>query len=387
MNMINMLLFLFGCCPLMAAPRPAADISYMVADLKYSRKNGVKICEIQHGFHSAFDEDVYLHGNLGLISPLAAHFFNRFSIRKWASGVLFSPLALALSSQGWTINKSAPTLFKDEEFLTLATRAAKDFSSIASYSAIHYCSQMLAKNSKELLLKYPGILFIDAGTMSYWNDKYKMTSLFASHPALKEIKPEWGLYPCQYKKELASLIMQDIPSLFYVIKPRQEMKGKGVLIISHEDLDMTLNMIFGPSENRHNPPDSAYAYWQKNQQETFIVEKFYPSDPLVIPKIGVKTPPIRDGKEEWVTYDPTLRIAFILLYDKGEIECTFLGGYWRLPRKSMEEGGTLHELKKEHQSIYYASRADQHILLGVFEQLKEKIPLLYKAMLGLSLDD
>ena len=30
-------------------PQYPADISYMVADVKYSQEHGLKICEVQHG--------------------------------------------------------------------------------------------------------------------------------------------------------------------------------------------------------------------------------------------------------------------------------------------------------------------------------------------------
>src|SRR5438105_280604 len=80
----------------------------------------------------------------------------------------------------------------------------------------------------------------DAASRPYWIDKYKMTSLFNNHPLLATIKPEWGLYPKTYTPTLADQIIQDIPSDFFVIKPRGSFVGRGVIIVAKKNLDSTL---------------------------------------------------------------------------------------------------------------------------------------------------
>ncbi len=62
------------------------DVSYLVADFKYSQKHGLKICEVQHGALSAIDGDLYISGEDGSISPLIADFFARFPMKNGQRG-------------------------------------------------------------------------------------------------------------------------------------------------------------------------------------------------------------------------------------------------------------------------------------------------------------
>lgn len=274
------------------------DVSYLVSDFKYSQEHGLKICEVQHGSLSALEGDLYLSGGEGTIIPKLACFFDSFSLPKYATGLIYLPLRNVLSAKGWNIEPSIKTLLKDP------------------VQAILYADFEIARNFDFYLKTYPNILFINAVTFPYWRDKYKMNALFDLSEELKSYKADWRLYPKSYDQNLAETIKQDMPSDLYVIKPRSEILANGIIITSSQELDYTLHTLL------------QHPYWSKNQDDTFLIEKYYPSDPIFLNE---------------VPYDATMRLAFILHYNNGKMTCHSLGGFWKLPSTSLQSVATLNE--------------------------------------------
>src|SRR6185295_473621 len=160
--------------------------------------------------------------------------------------------------------------------------------------------------------------------------KYKMSLLFRTDPVLAKIKPEWQLYKKEYSPDLAAKIIQDLGGDAFVIKPRGAFLGNGVIIVSREDLDSTLHYILTEQEALKQNKDKSYNHWSRDPFNTFIVEKYYPSDPIM-----------HEGK----FYEPSMRVAFICIYNNQKIDFRFLGGYWMMPTKSLDQQGSLNELK------------------------------------------
>ena len=73
-----------------------ADISFLLTVFKYSKKHGLKICEVQHGSLSVMNGDRLTAGGDGIIPPAFASFFNRFSVKKWATGLGYAPIKKSL---------------------------------------------------------------------------------------------------------------------------------------------------------------------------------------------------------------------------------------------------------------------------------------------------
>ncbi len=340
----------------------------MVVDLKYSKEHGVKICELQHGILSTFHADVFMHSGHGIICPKVERAFAEVPIKKWAVGshIAFRHLREVLQeSSSWKVFETIQALTEDPEFAERAKIAPEDPSSIASYYGILYINPEKFPGYEEFCKKYPGILILDRQTFACWKDKYKMGLLFNKSPLVAKSKPEWGIYPKVYSRTLTQQIISDIPADTYVIKPRGAFLGYGVIIVSQNDLEATLRYII-TGQNLCDDPDHSYSYWGSDPYETFLVEKYYPSDSISF-----------DNK----SFEPTMRAAVILSYDKGTITCNFLGGYWMLPLTPLDEEGTLNARKKAYCKIPYFVQTSQQELDPIEKELQDVLPLLYLELL------
>jgi hypothetical protein len=356
-----------------AEPKYPVDVSYLVSDFKYSQEHGLKICEVQHGALSAFHGDLYLSGENGSISPMVAEFFALFPMKKWTAGLIYSPLKSSLAAKEWDIQDSMKTLLKDPTFLECAALSPVDPFSITSYAGIVYGAFDIVRNIDSYRKAYPGILFIDAVTLPYWRDKYKMNALFDLNDKLKPYKADWRLYPKKYDALLSERIQEEMPSEFYVIKPRREALANGVIVVANRDLDDLLQMILEPLASLEKHTDKKYSYWWKNKDDTFLIEKYYMSDPLCF------SPPM-SGTE--YHYDATMRLAFILQYDKGNMTYHSLGGFWKLPSKALEEEGTLNEKMISCCSPPFYMAVDPELLKEVDAFMERAMLLLYEMMLN-----
>ena len=219
-----------------------ADISYMVADLKYSQEQESKFAKCSMGFFSTFFGNVFLHGDEGTICPQIAQVFAEFALTKWGVGLqdVFPELRTSLEKSAWKAIPNLEALLQDPEFAQQASLPPDDPYNLASYRGMIYLKppryMNIPTDIEEFHKKYPGILVIDRPTYAFWKDKYKMSLLFTRNPQLARIKPEWGLYPKEYSCTLAAQIMEEIPSDTYVIKPRGAALGNGIIIVSKDDV-------------------------------------------------------------------------------------------------------------------------------------------------------
>lgn len=350
----------------------------MVSDFKYSQEHGLKICEVQHGSLSAIDGDLYLSEGDGSISPMVADFFTLFPIKKWAAGLIYPPLKRSLAAKEWDIEPSIQMLLKNPIFLECAAAPPADLFSITSYGGIVYADFDVVRNFNSYCKAYPGILFINAVTFPYWKDKYKMNALFDLNDELKHYKADWRLYPKKYDLLLSKRIKEEMPSAFYVIKPRREVLANGVIVVADRDLDDVLQMILKPLPSLEKHSDNKYSYWWKNKEDTFLIEKYYNSDYLCfsIPLSGKRSCATR------YHYDATMRLAFIMQYDEGKMTYHCLGGFWKLPSKALEEEGTLNETRISCCKVPFYMPVDQELLKKVNIQMERAMLLLYEMMLN-----
>jgi len=314
-----------------------ADVSYLVADLKYSEKHGLKICEVQHGSLSALQGDLHLTGGDGTISPKIADFFARFPVKKWAVGLIYEPLKKCLVARGWDVAHSINALSSSGTGIVYG-----------DFDVVHHIGAYRTA--------YPGILFVNATTFPYWKDKYKMNALFDLNEELKPYKADWRLYPKKYDAQLSKKIQQDMPSELYVIKPRGEALANGVIVVKSTELDAVLKTILISSE---------HPYWRKNKDDSFLIEKYYESDYL------------REGA---LHYDATMRIVFILQSEKGKTTYHGMGGFWKLPAKALEEEGTLNEKRISACKPPFYRAVDRELLMKIDAQLGKAMLLLHQQM-------
>lgn len=98
-----------------------------------------------------------------------------------------------------------------------------------------------------------------------------INALFDLNHELKRYKADWRLYPKKYDLHLSERIQEEMPSEFYVIKPRREVLANGVIVVANRDLDSVLQIILEPLDSLRPHPDKKYAYWWKNKEDTFLI--------------------------------------------------------------------------------------------------------------------
>lgn len=369
--------FLLFCCVFPYQGRSAipADISFIVIDLKFNEQDGVKICEAQEGVASAFNGIDFLEKRPKVISERLCGILERYTHRFWF-------FTFRISGEFWpTFKKRAQwkelfypkDLVKDKSFTKWSRKKVKSPGSLSSYHGI--LVSHFEYLTPSFLNKNRGILTLNAAFLphfgdSFSTDKLSMSRLFDGDEEVKALKPKWIIYDKQYSKELVNEILDDFSTELLVIKPRVGLQGKGVLIIHRNQLDETLQYIFGNNPELINDPDDSYHYWAIDKDSDFFVEEFYPSTPITVPHAG-------EGQ-----YDATARTAVVLTYDKGVADCEFLCFFWKLPAKSLDDEGTLTEKHKSFsESLDLFDYVESETRAKMEQQLKQPLLRLYKKLL------
>lgn|GEM_PF-921582 len=348
------------------------DICYLLADLKYSAKQGVKICEVQQGCLSLFNGDSFrgtyeesIH--TALVRTLALYNTNGWVV---ANTIADRNLVSALAcSACWHRTKDIIELLRNPDFMHQAKQPVKDRYDCSSYQGFLYINWSQLYPIYDFQKRFPGMIVIDKSSFPFWIDKYTMTALFAQDELLATLKPRWGNYKKIYTKELAAQIAQDLHGDIFVIKPRGEFLGNGVIITKRENLDDVLFSIITTQGAADNDADLAYGVWQKDPFDSFIVEEFVASDPIRVPHLNNKL------------YQPTMRVAFLLVYHNQRHQVHFLGGYWKTPPVSLDDEGDLMDQNKDICEPPFYLAVDAHTMQMVQSQLSSALPLLHGKML------
>jgi hypothetical protein len=365
-------LVLFQYTSVVAASLPV-DASYIVVDLKYNEERGAQICEIQQGAPSAFKGQAMFYEGSDLIAYKLIDILSSFFEKSWTTTIHFADPALnkLLSiNPRWTKVSELTDFEQDQEFLSKSSLTVKDPTNIRAYHGFVFLSPKIKMDRDKFQKKYPGVILTDNAFYNYACNKHKMTKLLMEHPYTKQHKPKWGLYN-RNDENLADRINSEIGSDMLVIKPMNESRGVGVIILRKEELQDVLQCIFNRKNTGVYGKDPAYTYWKKSRNQEFLVEEFINADPVFVPHL--------DGKP----YCPTLRFAFLLLYDQNKIEIITLGGYYTLPKVSLSEEGPLNEQYKSYVYPPYFAKADPEILDAAEVQVKKVLEIIYQRLLGI----
>lgn len=377
-----------------------ADISFMIADMKY-RPGGLKILELGEGPRSVFTgyDDLIDLGikKRGLkIWSAFWYYLRQFNLPVWLvtdrlSGhhpygkrVLFSqqidfPTFLKLN---YRLARSLRTLRKDQLFKRISQRKKRSFKirdykgiiiiKYHNYSNLNHdistCKKCADVNN--LKNEFPNFLYVDEAVRFQANNKNLADLLFKKDKELKQFRPQCEVYQKQYTKTLAHRIMRDIVSDVYVIKPLNAAKGHGVIVVDKVFLDQTLKDILLKTDEIKETDDETYSYWLRDTNSQFIVESFERSKFINI-----------NGKR----FDATLRAIFTLHHDWKKIYVNFLGWYWKLPEKSVDDLGTMTERAKssfKHEATRTCSTLVDNVdIIGAKMMLRKILPKLYLKML------
>lgn len=348
----------------------------MVADLKYSAKQGIKICEIQQGSLSVFKGDTFRNPEEESIHKELLRTLSSYNKNGWvvsnciADKNLVSTLA---QSFFWQNSKDIVALVSDENFMNQAKQPAKDIHDLSSYQGFLYISWSHLSAIYDFEKRFPGMIVIDKSSFPFWIDKYQMTELF-SDKSLSKYKPKWGNYKKEYTERLATKIAEDLQCDTFVIKPRGEFLGNGVIIAQRQELDEILLYITSKKGSLADSVDPAYSAWKNDPFDSFIVEEFITSDLITIPHLENKV------------YQPTMRVAFLLVYNQHRHHVHFLGGYWKTPLLSIYEDGNFMQKNKDICKHPYYCAVDTEIMKLVQKELSTALPLLHSKMLECSSD-
>lgn len=348
------------------------DVSFLVADLKYSEQKGVKICEVQQAILCAFRADRFAYGDEGNMVPHFIKIAEQLPRPYWTNfSHIFDPgMVSCMKNQNWNPIENLEDFKNDPTFAVNCTKAPLDPFDISTYHGVVYVSPFELDDIDAFRAAYPGALMIDAATWDYWIDKYKMSALFDQNPELSQFKPRWKLYKKKYSRKLAQTVIKDLQCDRFVIKPRDEFRGNGVLIVDKKDLDETLKLILKKKSALKRDDDPSVRYWYNNNSDSFIVEEFVSSDPVYVEHLGGKL------------FEPTIRVAFMLIYNKNSIHVEFCGGFLRLPPLALDETGTLNQKYKDFANIPYIDKIDPEVYEKIKGELRIALPLLYEQMLN-----
>lgn len=359
------------------------DISFLIADIKYT-DGQLKICEFGEGNESRFEGHDCMYGK----GTIWSNFWN-----------YIKPLGLPIWYVGPTLLEHANDHdYSDTqeicypEFIAAKGRHVTSFGKLKDdqlYQQLiqQHCTTTTdlnkakglfifrhqdssSNNFQSIRKQNARLLVMDSATAPFINNKY-FTDMLFEDAELEAFKPRHVLCKKKYHKKLAELIKTTLPCQRYVIKPLEEFKGRGVMIIDEKDLDTTLykilyiNGVLHRGEKAHKKYESS-GHWKRDKAPYFLVEEYCPSKTVIL-----------NNK----SYDPTMRVAFVLTYQAGEVKVHYLGAYWKIPLFSLED--TV-KLTKKHKSwgLNPAEVAAED-LLHVQSFLDCCLPKLYTKMITL----
>lgn len=348
------------------------DIAFVILDLKYNEKEGVKICEMQSGSSSVFSGYDYLNGLDGAVPKLFCELMSKYQYPSWymQHDICDKKFVRQFQKLGWTDVRSIKELENDQEFLSIASMPVDDPSNLHDYHGVLYARSRQFRSLENFKRQYPGIIVIDAGLFPYFENKNVMDKLLRSLPKFAVLRPDSMLCNKIYSKELTESILKNIQSEFLVIKPIKSSQGLGVIIISRENLDQTLEYLFTFGNKRllKLNPDPSYSHWYVDRGSTFLVEQFVESTHVEVPQFNNKL------------FDGTIRAVVMVIYNQKNVETILLEGHWKLPKKSVNEPGSFNERHKSYGKTPHFLGLDPQILKNVQEQLHEGFTELYQTL-------
>jgi hypothetical protein len=290
-----------------------------------------------------------------------------------SDGIADKKLVASLAgSSHWRNPKDLMALFSDKEFRDAAKQPPSDVHDLSAYKGFLYINWTKLSVIHDFDTRLAGVVPIDKSSFPFWIDKYRMTQLFADDEILSGFKPKWGNYKKVYTKKLAAKIINDLACDTFVIKPHGRFMGKGVIITNKQDLDDVVRYIITKKGKLAQSEDGAYTAWKRDMADSFIVEEFVASDPIKLPHLDNKT------------YQPTMRVAFLLVYSNHRHDVHFLGEYWKTPELSVdEEGDFMHKNKDICEPPYYLG-VDAKTKKIVLDELRTVLPILHRKMLAFS---
>lgn len=342
------------------------DITLLMIEVKYDDSKGVKICEIQPVCHSSFFGFDYVYQDYGLMGKKIANYLLQFGKKFWFMNpaVSHKPVREQFRLQGWKSFSDWNHLFlrKDQAYLN------GDPYDIGSYSDIVYAKLKNRQEASCFCRNFPKALLVDRAIVPYMYDKGLQNSLFLKDPCLEKIKPKWALFEKKYHPLLAREIVEKIApdSGVVVIKPTSADRGKGVIIVTAQELDLILQKILLSPSSYSQDLDRGYNYWHEDKASFFVVEEFIQTKPLMVNQ---------------ALFDTTFRMAAAFVYHQKKIHLHFLGSYCNLGDIPIDHPGSLNQKYKTSLLLDQTIRTPEEIEQKIYQELSRPLTVLYQKML------
>lgn len=350
---------------------PEADISLVVIDLKYNKKQGPKICEMQPGSFSRFSGTEALarqarpEGNeedFHVTCQKYIDFLSAFGAEICFCDPIYENMKTTLLKGG-----ALPILSPMFSLAHLKEKTIKASNHLKDYKYFLY-STHFEWIFKGIPTFFPSVLFLDRAILPYSFSKYIMSKVFDDDEKTRKLRPFWKLYKKSGASSLAEQICMDFPGHRVVIKPCESTMGRGVLILEKQDLAKTFDFIFNtPKEILIEHEDRSYSHYARDKSSHFLVEEFIESDPLFF-------------GEERLPYDCTMRVIAILCYDTGDTSLKFIDSYWYSPKMPLGMGSSLNESHKAKRNFF--SPVDPDTLEAIEKELSPALISIYKKMIA-----
>lgn len=300
------------------------DISFCIADLKYDGKN-LKVLEFGDCGQSLFNGHDALYGR-GSVWEKFWNYLARFNMPVWYVGYAGKSTGSdALDRIG---GQSAQSIVRLQGAVELDARA-KGMRNLKNYQGIVFVRRDHQRPAIEAMRrKFPSIIFVNQVAYPHVVNKHNTNLLFQDDQELKVYRPACKSCKKRYTPLLAQSIIDEMKSDLYVVKPIDGSRGRGVIFVTKDELDVTLRTILYDREvlkKMSNQSPYCYGFWLLGKAKNFLVEEYVPSKKITV-----------EGKQ----YDATMRLVFATYRINGKVGVDILGAYWKLPAKAISEQGS-----------------------------------------------
>lgn len=305
------------------------ELSLGIADMKFNSalEPKFRILEFGDGARSRFDGYDLLFGR-GAMWRLFWHYLVKQGLPVWCIDASDDQDLRADMAQDVLKKLGGRCVRSAQELIKKLKSKRVNFSSYRAFVFVKFRKKVKPPKLYALYKKLPGLVFIGAATARHMKTKLKTNALFQDC-VLRKFRPKNIVCFKDYTEDMANTIINHLKCEMFVIKPVNDTEARGVIPVHKDDLDDILKLICKKiSIDESLAHEDAYAYWMTNKNNKFFVEEYIPSQVMYAA-----------GKR----YDPTMRIVFVLHHKNGNNKITILGGFWKLPARSLDEKGTLIE--------------------------------------------
>lgn len=340
------------------AKEPVTGLSFCIVDLKFN-EDKLKICEFGQGVFSTFRGYDSLYGQ-GALWAQVWNYVAQFNKPIWFVSPKLNDKNIkdiagdVLEKFGGKAYSSLLELKRDVLFKQMAAQkmTKHNKNKIDDFSAIVFVRKDI-QNLKNFIKIHPSILVVDEKSGWFVGNKYLTHSLFQNDTELMNYRPNCLVCTKRLSTKKTNQILHELSSDYCVIKPINASMGRGIVIVERDDLLKALGRIFQQETNSESADESSYNYWEKDRNEIFLIEEYAQSKKVYM-----------DGK--W--YDPTMRVAFIVVVENGKIQIKFLDAYWKLPEKDLDAQGSFTERHKSH--VAKKGKSSCVVAVGDFKKVK-----------------